>query len=109
MGVLATTRRIDISVSRDKHKPSTSTMADSAAAQTQSSGSPSDFLRNVVGQRVILRLNSGVDYTGILSCLDGYMNAALEETQEVVNGKVTNSFGDAFVRGNNILYITKVQ
>lgn len=38
---------------------------------------------------------------GILSCLDGYMNAALEETQEVVNGKVTNSYGDAFVRGNN--------
>lgn len=38
---------------------------------------------------------------GILSCLDGYMNAALENTEEVVNGKVTNKYGDAFVRGNN--------
>lgn len=29
------------------------------------------------------------------------MNAALENTEEVVNGKVTNNYGDAFVRGNN--------
>lgn len=26
-----------------------------------------------------LQLNSGVDYRGILSCLDGYMNIALEQ------------------------------
>ena len=38
---------------------------------------------------------------GVLSCLDGYMNIALEGTEEVVNGVVTNSYGDAFVRGNN--------
>ena len=39
--------------------------------------------------------------TGLLSCLDGYMNIALEQTEEFVNGKVTNKYGDAFVRGNN--------
>lgn len=114
-------------------------MADAAGTlPTGSTGSPSDFLRNVVGQKVVVRLNSGVDYrgmfidimmfaychanavmpavtlgiaprscimaciyAGILSCLDGYMNAALENTEEVVNGKVTNNYGDAFVRGNN--------
>ena len=38
---------------------------------------------------------------GILSCLDGYMNIALEQTEEHVNGKVTNRYGDAFIRGNN--------
>ena len=38
---------------------------------------------------------------GILSCLDGYMNIALEQTEEHVNGAVTNRYGDAFIRGNN--------
>ncbi|CAD6578673.1 MAG: U4/U6-U5 snRNP complex subunit lsm6 [Cyphobasidiales sp. Tagirdzhanova-0007] len=81
-------------------------MAD-GVAPTGTTGSPSDFLRNVVGQPVVIRLNSGIDYRGILSCLDGYMNAALENTVELVNGKVTNNYGDAFIRGNNILYITR--
>ncbi|ORY74778.1 hypothetical protein BCR35DRAFT_251175, partial [Leucosporidium creatinivorum] len=64
-------------------------------------GSPSDFLKQVVGEHVVVRLNSGVDYRGVLSCLDGYMNIALEQTEEYVNGVLTNSYGDAFVRGNN--------
>lgn len=29
------------------------------------------------------------------------MNIALEQTQEYVGGRVTNSYGDAFIRGNN--------
>lgn len=33
------------------------------AAQT---GSPSDFLKHVVGEHVVVRLNSGVDYRGTL-------------------------------------------
>lgn len=36
-----------------------------------------------------------------MSCLDGYMNIALEQTEEHVNGSVTNKYGDAFIRGNN--------
>lgn len=53
-------------------------MADTAAAaQTQSSGSPSDFLRNVVGQRVILRLNSGVDYTGESESIERTLSLSL--------------------------------
>lgn len=84
------------------------------------SGSPTDFLKGVVGKRVVVRLTSGVDYkgvlylalsfryrlnrtcdSGVLSCLDGYMNIALEQTEEHVNGVVTNRYGDAFIRGNN--------
>jgi U6 snRNA-associated Sm-like protein LSm6 len=45
-------------------------------------------------------LNASIDL-GILSCLDGYMNIALEQTEEHVNGRVTNKYGDAFIRGNN--------
>lgn len=31
------------------------------------SGSPTDFLKGVVGKRVVVRLTSGVDYRGVLS------------------------------------------
>ncbi|KAF8686589.1 hypothetical protein AX14_003836 [Amanita brunnescens Koide BX004] len=72
-------------------------------------GSPTEFLKNVVGKRVIVRLNSGVDYRGVLSCLDGFMNIALEQTEEHVNGAVTNRYGDAFIRGNNVLYISAAE
>jgi len=72
-------------------------------------GSPTDFLKGVVGKRVTVRLTSGVDYQGLLSCLDGYMNIALEQTEEHVNGVVTNRYGDAFIRGNNVLYISAAE
>jgi small nuclear ribonucleoprotein (snRNP)-like protein len=40
-------------------------------------------------------------FAGILTCLDGYMNIAMEQTEEYVNGQLKNTYGDAFVRGNN--------
>ncbi|KAJ2156475.1 U4/U6-U5 snRNP complex subunit lsm6, partial [Coemansia sp. RSA 562] len=62
---------------------------------------PTDFLKHILGQQVFVRLNSGVDYKGVLSCLDGYMNIALEQTEEYVDGELRNRYGDAFIRGNN--------
>lgn len=38
---------------------------------------------------------------GELQSVDGYMNIALEQTKEFVNGKLHRNYGDAFVRGNN--------
>ncbi len=35
-----------------------------------------------------------------------YMNIALEQTEEYVNGQLKNKYGDAFLRGNNVLYIS---
>ncbi|GES75309.1 U6 snRNA-associated Sm-like protein LSm6 [Rhizophagus clarus] len=71
--------------------------------QNQQEKSPTEFLNNVIGRPVLVKLNSGVDYRGILSCLDGYMNIALEQTEEWVNGQLKNKYGDAFIRGNNVL------
>ncbi|KAI9578882.1 U6 snRNA-associated Sm-like protein LSm6 [Glossina fuscipes] len=59
-----------------------------------------------VGRPVVVKLNSGVDYRGVLACLDGYMNIALDQTEEYVNGQLKNKYGDAFIRGNNVLYIS---
>ncbi|KAH0470372.1 hypothetical protein IEQ34_000095 [Dendrobium chrysotoxum] len=63
---------------------------------------PADFLKSIRGRPVVVKLNSGVDYRGILACLDGYMNIAMEQTEEYVNGQLKNKYGDAFIRGNNV-------
>ncbi|DBA00114.1 TPA: hypothetical protein N0F65_000405 [Lagenidium giganteum] len=62
---------------------------------------PSDFLKSVLGRPVEVKLNNGVEYKGILACLDGFMNIAMEQTQEYVNGQLKAHYGDCFIRGNN--------
>ncbi|KAJ1977565.1 U4/U6-U5 snRNP complex subunit lsm6 [Dimargaris cristalligena] len=80
-------------------------MADVAPAKK----SPSDFLNTILGCRVVVKLNSGIVYKGVLACLDGYMNIALEQTEEYANGQLKNKYGDAFIRGNNVLYISRIE
>ncbi|EGP86057.1 uncharacterized protein MYCGRDRAFT_74163 [Zymoseptoria tritici IPO323] len=63
---------------------------------------PSGFLSEIIGAPVTVKLNSGVVYkVGELQSVDGYMNIALEDTKEMVDGKQRRNYGDAFVRGNN--------
>lgn len=62
---------------------------------------PGEFVRSVVGRPVVVRLASGVDYKGVLVCLDGFMNIALEQTEEYVDGALKAKLGDCFIRGNN--------
>lgn len=82
---------------------------------------PSGFLSEILGAPVTVKLNSGVVYKGTdsipsfiswtmthtpgnlgeLQSVDGYMNIALEKTEEFVDGKLRRNYGDAFVRGNN--------
>jgi U6 snRNA-associated Sm-like protein LSm6 len=75
-------------------------------AVEQNKRSPSDFLKAVLGRPVNVRLNSGTDYRGVLACLDGYMNIAMEQTEEYVDGQLKSKYGDCFIRGNNVLYIS---
>jgi U6 snRNA-associated Sm-like protein LSm6 len=70
-------------------------------AVEQNKRSPSDFLKDVLGRPVNVRLNSGTDYRGVLACLDGYMNIAMEQTEEYVDGQLKSKYGDCFIRGNN--------
>eukprot|EP00913_Durusdinium_trenchii_P016974 g15959.t1 len=69
--------------------------------------SPGDFIKQVLGRPVIVKLNNGADYRGILTCLDGYMNLAMEKTEEYVDGELKHKYGDTFIRGNNVLYISQ--
>ncbi|KAJ9655515.1 U4/U6-U5 snRNP complex subunit lsm6 [Neophaeococcomyces mojaviensis] len=70
---------------------------------------PASFLSSIIGASVTVKLNSGVVYKGELQSVDGYMNIALEKCREYVNGQLRRSYGDAFVRGNNVLYISSEQ
>ena len=38
---------------------------------------------------------------GELQSVDGYMNIALEKTEEYVAGQLKHKYGDVFIRGNN--------
>lgn len=67
---------------------------------------PASFLSSIIGAPVTVKLNSGVVYKGELQSVDGYMNIALEKCQEFVDGQLRRNYGDAFVRGNNVLYIS---
>ena len=65
---------------------------------------PRDFLNVVLGRPVVVKLNSGVVDRGILACLDGFMNIAMEQTEEYTNGQLKAKYGDCFIRGNNGKY-----
>ena len=67
---------------------------------------PSDFLKQCLVRAVVVKLNSDVEYRGILACLDGHMNIAMEQTEEYVEGQLKERYGDCFIRGNNVLYIS---
>ena len=56
---------------------------------------------SVTAQHVDFHRPSLKNGAGILACLDGYMNIAMEQTEEYVNGQLKNKYGDAFIRGNN--------
>ena len=81
-------------------------MAELNGATSADSRDPSTFLSSIIGIPVTVKLNSGIVYKGELQSVDGYMNIALEKCQEFVNGSLRRSYGDAFVRGNNVLYIS---
>lgn len=80
-------------------------MADHGASAA-SSKDPASFLSSIIGAPVTVKLNSGIVFKGELQSVDGYMNIALEKCQEFVNGQLRRNYGDAFVRGNNVLYIS---
>jgi U6 snRNA-associated Sm-like protein LSm6 len=75
--------------------------ADAGANKVLTKKTPTDFLKSVIGKPVVVKLHSGVVYKGILACLDGFMNIAMEQTEEYVDGQMKNKYGDCFIRGNN--------
>jgi U6 snRNA-associated Sm-like protein LSm6 len=82
-----------------RHGDTPGTIQPSAPATKKRS--PSDFLKSILGRPARVKLNSGIEYRGILACLDGYMNLVMEQTEEYVDGQLKAKYGDCFIRGNN--------
>jgi U6 snRNA-associated Sm-like protein LSm6 len=66
---------------------------------------PLQTLEKSVGKSITIRLKSNQFYTGRLRITDQYMNLILEDCSEMEDGKIRKRYGQAFLRGNNILYI----
>lgn len=82
----------------------------STASQTQVSGNnaASDFLKEIKGQPVVIKLISGTEYHGVLQAVDGFMNITLSDSKEVYKDTTVASYGDIFLRGTLVTYISAV-
>ena len=58
-------------------------------------------MRSLVGRPVGVRLGDGTEYRGVLVCVDGFMNVAMEQAEEYTDGSLKAKLGDCFIRGNN--------
>ena len=74
---------------------------------TSSLNQPNKFFKDVVGKAVIIKLNDGIEYRGILVCVDGYLNTAMDQTEEYENGILKAKLGSCFIDGNNVLQLEK--
>ena len=71
------------------------------------------ILSQLLNKTVRVRTTCNNDYIGTLLSLDGYMNVAMEKCQQIPlvmsgNSNAIRSFGDVFIRGNNVLYISAI-
>ena len=66
---------------------------------------PLNVLIKNVGNNVIVTLKSRGEYWGRMTHADGYMNLMLKNAKEYNHEGLSASYGDVFIRGNNISYI----
>lgn len=66
---------------------------------------PLNFLIKSVGNNVTVTLKNRGEYWGRMTRADGYMNLMLKGAKEYNYNGLVASYGDIFIRGNNILYI----
>ncbi|KAJ3451030.1 u6 snRNA-associated sm-like protein lsm6 [Anaeramoeba flamelloides] len=68
-----------------------------------------NFFSLLIGNQVIVKIESGTEFHGNLVNFDGSMNVALEHAEEWNGGTLVQQYGDIFIRGNNVFYITPKQ
>lgn len=66
---------------------------------------PLNVLIKSVGNNVTVALKNRGEYYGRMTRADGYMNLMLKGAKEYGRQGLVASYGDVFIRGNNILYI----
>ena len=66
---------------------------------------PKPFLADCIGKPVCVKLKWGMEYKGILTSFDDYMNLQLTNTYEWINEENRGLLGDVVIRCNNVLYV----
>ncbi|KAG7915528.1 hypothetical protein KL934_003559 [Ogataea polymorpha] len=69
--------------------------------------STSNFLAEMTNSPVVVKLQHGLEYHGVLASIDGYMNVVLKDTAEMVENNKVRNYEEVFLRGNNVLYISQ--
>lgn len=67
---------------------------------------PLNVLNQAVGSNVMVVLNGGREYRGILDGYDPHMNLVLRNAEERLDGQPTRSLSVVIVRGDNVIYIS---
>jgi small nuclear ribonucleoprotein len=69
---------------------------------------PLDVLGSSEGKRIIIRLKTGEEITGILKAFDSHINIWLDES-ETKGGEKEVKLGRVLVRGDNIIFVSPAQ
>lgn len=87
-------------------------MSARAATAEKPTSVSSQFLSDIIGKPVNVKLHSGMLYRGRLESIDGFMNVALSSAAEHYengsNGLLRNYNSDVFLRGTQVMYISEV-
>ena len=67
---------------------------------------PIAFLTRNINNPVKVRLKSDVEYRGLLSQCDSYMNLIMRDATEYKSDEPVAEYGNIFIRGNNIIFIS---
>jgi len=59
-----------------------------------------------LNSEVIVKLKDNTEYKGRMVRCDNYLNLLLEGATEIYGSKTIANYGNVFIRGNNILYIS---
>lgn len=66
---------------------------------------PLNILQKSTGKNVMVRLKNDIEYRGIMTNVDAYMNVILNDAEEFADGSLSANFGKVIIRGNNVLFI----
>ena len=81
----------------------------SANSSSQQPNRPLTLLQKSLNQRVAVRLKSEIEYKGVMSNVDSYMNLILVNAEEYLGSDLLANYGKVVIRGNNVLFIRLVK
>ena len=67
---------------------------------------PLNILLKSLNNTVIVKLKNNLEYKGRMIKCDNYMNILLEGASESYGTNLIANYGNIFIRGNNILYVS---